>query len=268
MRAADPAVGNRFFIVCTPRTGNTWLRKLIAGNLDLPEYPAHRLDELPWDELPAACAISMHVHATPELQRFLAERGFRVIVTIRHPLDVLVSILQFSKYQPKTGRWVGGDGGDESTLWTASPLDPAFFDYALGPRATVLLGVSVEWLPFAAAVVRYESLAANPEAHMMTMFGELGVTPRHRVRDIIEENTIAKLRGLHAQDSHHFWRGERGLWRRLLPGDVCQPIATRHRSVFERLGYVCDFDPSLTRERAEQNWSALTMAEPDVAADL
>jgi len=221
-------VVQRFFIGCTPRTGNTWLRKLLAGDLDLVEYPAHTLEDVPWHALAERCAISMHAHATPELLALLAQHHIRVVVTIRHPLDVLISILAYTQYQRKTKRWVSGDGGDESSLFAAHPLDRAFLEYAQSPRAHVLLGVSPEWLSHASAVVRYEALAAHPVRALNALFATLQVSPMRRVSDVVAGNTIDLLRAIHTDNAHHFWRGESGIWKRLLPLDIARTIAEHH----------------------------------------
>jgi hypothetical protein len=247
----------RLFIACTPRTGNTWVRKLLAGNLDLVEYPVHTMGEIPWDDLAPRCVVAIHVYPSEELVALLRDRGFSILTTIRHPLDVLISILAYTQYQRKTKRWVSGEGGDESSLFGATPLDPAFLDYASSKRADVLFGVSMAWLPYAAAAVRYESLVEDPKAYLAGLFETLEVTPAHPVSEVIAQNTLERLRAIHTDNSHHFWRGELGLWRRLLPSEIALPIAEHHRPVFERLGYVCDSDPQLTRERARENWAAL-----------
>jgi len=253
-------VGARFFIACTPRTGNTWVRKLLAGNLDLVEHPIHTLDEVDWNALEPRCVVAIHIYPAPELLASLAQRGFAIMTTVRHPMDVLISILAYTQYQRKTKRWVAGAGGDESSLFGATPLDRAFLDYATSERAAVLFGVSVAWLPYANAVVRYESLVADPPGYLEELFRALGVSPAHPVQDVVAQNTIERLKTIHTDNSHHFWRGELGIWRRLVPGDIAQAIADRHREVFERLGYACDSDPRLTREQARENWAALQVA--------
>lgn len=260
-------MGKRLFIVCTPRTGNTWLRKLLAGALGLPEYAAHAVEEIAWLELPPGCVISMHVHNTPVFRRHLDDLNFRVIVTVRHPLDVLVSILQFSQHEPATARWVGGDCGDESALAGADPLSREFLDYCLSDRAAVLLSVSLQWMADAAAVVRYEPLVESPQASLSELLDRLKLSSVRPLQQIVAENTIDKLRKDLSQ--YHFWRGTPSLWKRLLPADVAIPILNRHRSAFERLGYACDYDPRLTREQARNNWNALGEVEPqrtDIAA--
>jgi hypothetical protein len=252
-------MAGRLFIVCTPRTGNTWLRKLLASALDLAEYAVHSESELDWENLPAGCVVSMHLRETEALRRFLDGLGFREIVTMRHPLDVLISILQFSQNDPTTFRWVGAEDGDERTLVGATPTSPAFLRYCLSQRATTLLGVSPQWMPYAAGVVRYEQLVASPQPTLSALIEKLGMPCVRPLDQVVIEHTIDKLRAGISQ--HHFWQGRPSLWKRLLTKDIVVPIADKHRAVFDQLGYVADYDPRLTRRQARNNWRALFEGE-------
>lgn len=204
----------------------------------------------------------MHAYATPEFRQFLKDRQFRFLVMARHPLDVLISILQFSKREPATARWLGGEGGDETSLAQATPLDKAFLDYGTSARASALLSVSPQWLPFADAVAKYENLVAHPNPELSAILERLRLAPVQPLQPVIEENSIRNLRSSLAPFSRHFWRGEPGLWRQLLPAQVALPIATHHQTVFEQLGYICDVDPHLSPERALRNWHELCAPEP------
>lgn len=254
-------VDARLLIGCTPRTGNLWFRRLLSGALGLPEYAAHETEEIAWQDLPRACIVSMHAHPTPEFRQFLTDRQFRFLTIMRHPLDVLISILQFSKREPATARWLGGEGGDESALVNATPLDQAFLDYSTSERASALLGVSAQWLPLADAVAHYEKLVANTTTELSTLLERLRLAPTHALGQVVEQNSIKSLRTSLATYSRHFWRGEPGLWRQLLPPQIALPIATHHQRLFEQLGYVCDVDPHITAQQALGNWLELCSPE-------
>lgn len=247
----------RFFIAPTPRTGNTWLRKLLADSLGLTEFVSHSIEEIPWSTLPERCVAAVHVHASEELHARLAANHFRIIVTMRHPLDVLISILQFSKHDASPVLWLGGEAGDEASLASASPLDAAFLDYACGARARALLGLSLEWLPYAAACVRYESLARRPAACLKKTLRTLRVRSMKPLSDVVENNSLENLRIANPGQRRHFWRGEPNVWRRLLPRENVVRICQCHHVIFERLGYRCNYDPRLTPERAAANWLGL-----------
>jgi len=126
---------------------------MLAGCLDMRVTAAHSPAEVNWEALQEDCLLAMHWRHTPEMEAILGE--FEILVTARHPLDVLISILQFSQHEPATARWLEGEGGNENLLMDASPTDKKFLDYALSDRAAALLSVSVEWRERARAVVPY-----------------------------------------------------------------------------------------------------------------
>jgi hypothetical protein len=245
----------RYFLACSPRTGNNWVRQLVADSLYLTSYAVHRVGDVPWDNLPPHCIVSLHEHASAELYRFLARHDFKVVVMVRHPLDVLISILHYAQHEPKTALWLAGEGGDESGLAGAGPLDPAFLTYACGARAAALLGISAEWLPYASVTVRYEELCKDSILKLRQLLASLGVTPARPLDKVTAENTLTALRKKNPHDVYHFWRGQPGFWRRVLTLDVAREIWSRHRALFETLGYSCDPDPRLTAEQARLNWS-------------
>src|SRR5580658_5969913 len=101
----------RLFLACTPRTGNLWFRKMLAASLEVMEIAAHSPDEIDWDALSEGCLVAMHWHRTSAIQKLLDARAMEVLVTVRHPLDILISILRFCQLEPATARWLEGEGG-------------------------------------------------------------------------------------------------------------------------------------------------------------
>jgi hypothetical protein len=63
--------------------------------------------EISWDASTRNRLVAMHWRRTPEVHEILTRLNFDIIVTARHPLDVLISILQFSQHEPATalGGW-------------------------------------------------------------------------------------------------------------------------------------------------------------------
>ena len=196
----------------------------------------------------------MHWRYSDDFAAFLRDGGFVPIVTVRHPLDVLISILHFSQGEPATADWIGGEGGDESTLSGADPTSQEFLEYALSARAAALLSVSAEWLQYAASVIHYEELVARPERVLRSVIEDLGYSPRGSLNDVVASHSLERLRLL---SPHHFWRGQPGLWRTLIGSDFRDRIWRRHRPLFEALGYDCDGVPAPTRDAARGAWHAL-----------
>ena len=106
---ADRGAALRIAIVSTPRTGNTWLRRMLDSVYSLPQIIEDDPRGIEWQRLPERCILQHHWDATPELIAQLDEHRFRVVTISRHPLDVLISILHFASVNSSiTAYWLGG----------------------------------------------------------------------------------------------------------------------------------------------------------------
>ena len=227
----------------------------------MPGLAAHNPGEIPWTQLPPSCLVAMHWNRGEEFTNFLTDHGFRIVITTRHPLDVLISILHFSPHEPATDRWLEGECGNERVLEGATPTSHAFADYCLGRRAARLLQVSVEWLKTAETVVKYEDLLRDPAAELRRVLAYFGAGINADVEVVVEANRIEKLRGFSV---HHFWRGQAGLWKHLIDRELATAICQRHREVFDTFGYNCEGAASLSPEQIDRVWQELN--QPQVVA--
>lgn len=234
-----------------------WLRRLLASSHELDEVSADTPATVPWASLPERCVLQLHWPPGEDVLGPLAEHGFRKIVLTRHPLDVLISILHFAQNEPRTARWLNGVGGDEHELLGAEPCSPSFLRYATGARARALLSTSVDWHRSGAleATICYEALVADPEGELDRLNASLGLEPVVPTHESCKANGIERLRAAHANG--HFWRGQPGHWRTLLPAAVAEEVAAAHEPSFVELGYALDPDPELDEARARANWASL-----------
>jgi hypothetical protein len=257
-----PAEPLRVALVSTPRSGNTWVRRLVAAAYDLAEAAAHRhADAL---QLPPRVAFQIHARREPEFCDWVRRHGFRVATIARHPLDVLISILQFAVHAPSTREWLDGRSGGEEGIWGATPRSRAFIEYATGPRAAELLAVSADWWREPGVVpVRYEDVVADPTGWLTGLAAWFG-PPRVEPTGVVPRFTLDEQR--RGSANSHFWQGRPGLWRALLPAAEAEEIQAAHRDVFAALGYRCDPDPDLTPSAADRNW--VRLAGPALSAAL
>jgi hypothetical protein len=179
---------------------------------------------------------------------------------VRHPLDVLISVLHFSGFNESTRQWLDGMNGDETDIIGTQPTSAAFRNYCLGDRAAALLSVGVSWSDpsggEAIPIVRYEQLVADPVGEMRALMGAIGETERAPLSEVVESNELHNVRRSPSNEHFwHFWIGHPGYWRRLLPAPLVREIAERHAGVFDALGYSCDPDPELTVQTADANWA-------------
>jgi hypothetical protein len=249
----------RLALLNTPRSGSTWLRCLLGTTFQLEEFSAFVPEEVRWSAFPKRGVLHLHALPTPAMRHVLARYGIRPVVVRRHPLDVLISILHFAPHEPGTARWLGGAGGDERPLWDATPTSPEFLDYATGPRARALLSVSPAWAEIDdAVVVGYEQLTSQPVEGICRLATELGATAVRDPREAIELHSLARHRSVNR--NQHYWRGQPGLWRRLVTRETAEQIADSQPLAFRAFGYEADADPELTPEVAAENWRQLRAA--------
>jgi hypothetical protein len=247
------AIDRRLFLCGTPRSGNTWLRLMLQAALGASGTAVHTIEELNWRELPDSFILQMHLHHEGPILKLLRELEFQPILIIRHPLDVLISILHFCTFEEQTARWLGGEGGTEARIKGLTPADPEFLEYTLSARAEALLSISPEWLRAGSRMVRYEDLVATPAETLQTMLGERD--PVVPFETVVNDCKIEKLRNF--SQNHHFWRGQPGVWRSLIPRSQAKQIYARHQAVFEALGYNVDGATELSPAEIQATWRQL-----------
>ena len=214
----------------------------------------HRPSDLGWRRLPERLLLQLHWPRSRAFRTRLARHKFRVITLARHPLDLLISVLRFSSHEPETAQWLGGQHGDEAAIHGAAPMSDAFLDYATGPRAAALLAICRQWSNRPGVqCVRYEELVRDPIQTLETLVATIG-QPVHSeaIPQAIMAGAFHKLRA--SNHNQHFWKGQPGLWRKLLTAPAAERIAAAHHRNFRDLGYECDPDPALTIEDARANW--------------
>jgi hypothetical protein len=235
-----------------------WLRRLLVGLYGLEERSAHTPDEVNWEALSRDCVLQLHWPRTRAFRRALDRNGFRVIALARHPFDVLLSILHFAGYEPQTARWLDGAEGDEDAIIGTDPCSQAFRDYAVSPRARVLIDVSRQWWGKGLASVRYEDLVVEPEQTLGLLLSEIAATPLLPIRRVLDEVTFESLQK--EAVNGHFWQGNPGHWRELLPPDVVDDITAPYAKLLETSGYDGEPNPMLTREAAQRQWRRISRA--------
>lgn len=250
-------------VVGTPRSGNSWLRRLLATGLAIAgdggrEIAVHDPDAVDWKGEVPRYIVQVHMRRSASRARLLRRYGVRVLVPYRHPFDTLISILQYVIHAPQeSAQWLLGAAGDESGIRGLDPCHPAFLDYCRGARAAALLGVSRDWMGEPSALpVRYEDLCAAPEATLARLGGALGETPRVGWDEAAERNSMDSLNRMFGPG--HVWKGQPGLWRSLLTPAAAAALSEAHGPLIEAHGGSAEADPDLTPERALANWRSLT----------
>ncbi len=229
---------------------------MLARALDCPEIAVHNYLDAP-EPLPERCLLQLHWYREPNFQRWLRERQFVTVCVARHPLDILLSVLHFVRYEKLTARWLEGNVELPEELTQATPGSDALADYALGFGFENLLAVSYQWWHDRAThKLRYEDCVADPMATVGRLVESLGGDAA-AVAPQLERRNLAYFR---AMPNHHGWQGKPGLHKKLIPPLIAYRIYKRHQRVFSMLDY--SIDPYfLTYRAAEKNWKQLSTAQ-------
>ncbi|MCA9120498.1 MAG: sulfotransferase domain-containing protein [Planctomycetaceae bacterium] len=249
----------RIAILSTPRTGNTWLRRLLDSIYSLPQVVADTPGDVDWDQLPSRCILQLHWPLDIALQSVLSKHEFKVVTLFRNPCDTLISILHFATVWKNTNLWMGGLKGDETSIVGTRPCSREFAEYVSSERAKLLISASADWAETEGCLtVSYESLVHDTTRELIRATEHLQPAPAEVISAAIEANSIAKLRS--SVQNQHFWRGQPGIWKTLLPHELVRDIYRHHSAAFEAMSYPSNDDHRLSQSEADANWTGLELA--------
>lgn len=245
-------------LTSTPRSGNTLLQRLFHEVLGYPILGAPTIDDIAVETVTAPALMQIHAVRNRRALRFVADLRAKVVTVGRHPLDVLLSILHFSRHETQILDWLDGEWlpTPPTALQGAAPTSPAFVEWASGRGAAQLLAISQEWWKDPATYrIRYEDLIASTGAVVTKMADDLHIARPGTEADDVDPDEV-RQHTLVDTPNHHRWRSTADGWRDLLPGATAQRIYQAHRSVFDDLGYDIE-GPYVDADEAMANWRSL-----------
>ncbi len=145
MSKEDPPI-LRIAVISTPRSGNTWARAMLADLYGLESIGLHsRAPRSTGRISPRRCVIQIHWAPWPRFVKRLRRKGVRVVVMARHPLDVLMSWLNYAYYVHQEGYCQGEGICKECAIVGALPRSEAFLNYLRSDDGRILLSFSPAW---------------------------------------------------------------------------------------------------------------------------
>ncbi len=227
----------KVLVVSTPKTGNTWLKHLLARAYRLParDLPT-AVEDVDWDRLGDRWVAHQHFLPTPELLAEGERRGIVFVTTIRHPGDVFVSLFHHAQNVSEP---------------SDDPRDPGYMQAdsgRFGPRAEAFLRagfrehlhLSLAWMQSRRSVViRYEDLCQRPVDTLGALCRLILPTPASRIRQALAESELGELRRAASVHQEFFRKGGTGSWVADLP-DALQRVLRREPPLPEQtalLGY-------------------------------
>ena len=251
----------RILIAATEKTGNTWLKYLLAQIYELPTpYISQDFSEAEADSLGNRWVTHQHFLPERPLLNWAAKTQAQLVTMIRHPADILVSLYHYCcnypdhyKEDPAVSAALATDA-EERQVTAELPhhvVDGELL-HVLQERIMCDVNISISWIRSGrSSVVRYEDLSVDPLKTLSTLAESIAPVSRDRVENAIQACDIKVLRDNYAIDSRFFRRALIGEWRSVLPADVLRRFAKEEpfRSQLSFLGYDVKVDSKRAKLR-------------------
>jgi hypothetical protein len=255
----------RIFIAATEKTGNTWLKHLLAHIYDLPTpYISQDFSEAEADSLGNRWVTHQHFLPEQPLLDWAAKTQTHLVTMIRHPADILVSLYHYccnypDHYKEDPGITLALEADAPARQETAE-LPHHVVDgkllRVLQERIACDINISISWIRSGRSkLVRYEDLRVEPWWTLTMLAGSIAPVWNDRIEKGIEACDIAVLRDNYAIDSRFFRRALIGEWRSALPTHILRRFAEEEpfRSQLSFLGYKVKIDKKRANPRKQRS---------------
>ena len=234
----------RVLIVSTPKTGNTWVKHLLANIYDLPIVnPGKSFDTAEVEAMGPRWVAHQHYGVRTDLIDCGRRNNILFLTTVRHPCDALVSKFHFVRNLGHRVEFADADrspvmGLDDDRIGdnTASYVLDGF---------SISLDISLGWLRSGESLlVRYEDLKRDPVATLQAITDAICSVPQHAIERAVRLCSIDQMRKMKGMEPKFFRQGQVGSWRSELPTKIVDIF--RHTppypSQFKELGYSLEED--------------------------
>ena len=254
----------RILIAATEKTGNTWLKYLLAHSYELPTpYISQDFSEAEADSLGNRWVTHQHFLPERALLNWAARTQTHLITMIRHPADILVSLYHYCcnypdhyKEDPAVSAALAADAEQrQATADLSHHVVDGELLRVLQERIMCDVNISISWIRSGRSlVVRYEDLRVDPLKTLSTLAESIAPASRDRIIQAIDACDIKALRDNYAIDSRFFRRALVGEWRSALPIHVLREFAEEQpfRSQLSFLGYEVEVEKEKGKLRKEE----------------
>jgi hypothetical protein len=228
----------KIIVTSTPKTGNNWVKQLLAAAYGLPVYTlTEPFTTAEVDRLGERWVAHQHYFPVMDLLEWAERNGATFVTTTRHPGDALVSL-----YHHIHNRQQGAaDDVGMATIMAQDRKGPGSATAQYVRKEFFYgLNVSIAWMRSGLSLmVRYEDLWRDPVHTLANLTEQILPVNQERIARAVAQCQIGKLRKLHDPKGRFFRKGTIGNWVQELPEEIKELFRTLepYPSQFAALGY-------------------------------
>jgi hypothetical protein len=231
----------RILIAGPPKTGNVWIKHILAGVYDL-----KMLDDVPGgsasqfrefveqNKFPNGTIFHQHFHPEPALFDAMNGNSPYLVTTIRNPYDTFVSLYYFAQRHPQAF----ADEAHPVHMLVGKPIEHPDVSAYLANQYRGNLLLAEAWVKCGRSfVVRYEDLLKDPynTVDLLTLQMEK-VSPR-RIRKYVDECSAKKLKKRGGYWDVHIRTATSGDWEKVLNQEHLRVLREHHSDLIKSTGY-------------------------------
>lgn len=232
----------KIIVASTPKTGNTWVRHILAAVYNLPMIELSNPFDVSYASRLGDCWIGQeHYYPQSELVNWAKKNRVVVVTTIRHPGDVLVSFCYYV-WDCVHNKKITGYGLSPIMMSIADdkvPIGSNAENY-VKTEFQSLLNISLAWIYSGfSKIIRYEDLWFDPVQTIKLLTDQIAPVSNDTIERAIEQSDMKWVQRLSTIHGQFFRRGGTGGWREELPPEIIQ-LFSGHEPYpvqFSALGY-------------------------------
>ena len=232
----------RIVIASPPKTGNVWVKNLLAEIYDLnifagPKPSPEELKKFFTTEIFQDNSIfHEHYRASEELFALGDLVDAKWVTTLRNPYDTFVSLFYYVQNFPR----LFPEGHRLSVFHGESINGPAALDYLASDSEGfgALLDLGEDWIAGGKSIIiRYEDLHANPMKELKKVTAQIQDVPKKKIKTAIKNCSAENMRQRDEDLEKHIRKASVGDWRNHLGEKHLEIIRARHAERINQLGY-------------------------------
>lgn len=213
----------KILIISTAKTGNVWLRALLAHIYNLPIIEGDDADiafnpQL-FDKYGNRWITHKHYPFSEEILNYAQKNNLILLTTFRHPADILVSYFHFVK-------WITHSHDDEIALLRkdGDKMGENTKYFVESEMFIHHLVISYHWKPHCLDCIFYEDLLENPIQVLINLTHKIQTVKLEQIQRAVIASQMKYLKV--DREGNHFRKGGNSQWQTEIPPEIIELFKT------------------------------------------